>query len=167
MNTLLPLMREVGERWSRGEMGIAQEHMVSAAMRNVLGSLLRTQPPVVRAPRMLLATVEGDWHDFGILAAAMIAATTGWAPLFLGPNLPASEIVSAAKRTRSAVVVIGNSGHRAPAAAILELSSLLPPDVALWLGGAVPDSADGGLPRSLVLIPDMQDFEKLCLEAIQ
>lgn len=167
INILLPLMRETGERWHKGQMAIAQEHMVSAAMHNVLGSLLRTHPPRQTAPRMLLATVAGDLHDFGILAAAMIAATTGWAPLYLGPNLPVSEIAGTARTIKSAVVVIGNSGQRTPSVAIRELASLLPPDVALWLGGPAPEATDGALPASVLLIPDMEQFESICLEAIR
>lgn len=167
LHTLLPLMREVGERWHKGEMGIAEEHLVSASMRCVLGSLLRLHPPRAGAPRMLLATLSGDLHDFGTLAAAMIAASLGWSPLLLGANLPVSEVARAASRTKPVTVVIGNSGGLLTAAAIRELTLLLSPEVPVWLGGPSPDQSKSALPASVVLSADMETFERLCLEALR
>lgn len=167
MGTLLPLMREAGVRWEKGQMGAAQEHLVSAAMHNMLGSLLRIQPLRRGTPRMLFATLAGDLHDFGILAGAMIAATVGWSPLFLGPNLPSEEIAGAARQAHTAVVVIGNSAGRAEAKAMAELSGLLPPEAALWCGGLVPDDSQSTLPASVVVVKSMEEFEEMCMEAIR
>ncbi len=36
----LPLMRQVGEAWHAGRLSIAQEHMTSALLRNLLGALI-------------------------------------------------------------------------------------------------------------------------------
>lgn len=167
LQTLLPLMREVGARWHKGEMGIAEEHLVSASMRCVLGSLLRLHPPRTGAPRMLLATLSGDFHDFGLLAAAMIAASLGWCPLLLGANLPVSEVARAASRTRPVTVVVGNSGGTLTAAAIRELALLLPPEISVWVGGPPPNQSKSALPASVVLSADMETFERLCLEALR
>ncbi len=166
MQTLFPLMREVGERWHKGEIGIAEEHLVSASMRLLLGSLIRLHPPRPDSPRMLLATLSGDQHDFGIIAAAMIAATLGWSPLLLGPNLPVGEVARAVARTRPAAVVIGNSGRKLEAPALCELAELVPPAVAIWLGGPLPDQSKSMLPTSIVLAGTMETFEKLCVEAL-
>lgn len=166
MQTVFPLMREVGERWHKGEMGVAEEHLVSASMRSVLGSLLRIYPPRPDSPRMLLATLSGDLHDFGILGAAMISATIGWSPLLLGPNLPVSEVARAAARTRPAVVVIGNSGRTLDASAICELAELVSVEVTICLGGPLPDQSKSTLPASVVLTADMETFELMCLEAL-
>lgn len=166
MQTLFPLMREVGERWHKGEMGIAEEHLVSASMRLVLGSLLRIHPPRPDSPRMLLATLAGDLHDFGILGAAMIAATIGWSPLLLGPNLPVGEVARAAIRTGPAAVVIGNSGRNLEASAIRELAELIPAEITIWLGGPLPDQSKSTLPASVVVAGDMETFEQMCVEAL-
>ena len=72
---VLPLMHEVGERWHRGELGIAQEHLVSSAVRNLFGSLVRLSPRRPGAPKLVIATLPGELqirnsgcgYDFGDL----------------------------------------------------------------------------------------------------
>ena len=36
----VPLVREIGERWANGQMGIAREHLASSVLRSLLGSAL-------------------------------------------------------------------------------------------------------------------------------
>jgi MerR family transcriptional regulator, light-induced transcriptional regulator len=69
---VVPLMHEVGARWHDGQLAIAQEHLVSQLLRNLLGSmvqLFRSSNPTMK---MVLATPAGESHEFGILASAML-----------------------------------------------------------------------------------------------
>lgn len=166
MEILLPLARQAGIRWERGEMGVAQEHLVSSAMRNMLGAMVRIHPPAADAPRMVLATLPGELHELGLLSAAMLAATSGWSPLYLGPNLPEVEIARAVREVRPTVVVIGNSGNQTRSETVAALAGLLPPEAALWIGGYTPQSDQSALPSGIVLIPSMEQFEQECLAAI-
>jgi len=135
---VVPLMREAGARWHQGRFSIAQEHLVSAVMRNLLGTLIRLHAPSGTKPSMVFATPAGELHEFGILASAMLAAAAGRGVLYLGPNLPAAEIVSAAARVDARVVAIGltPANHRDP---VLEdvrwLARRLPASTELWIGG--------------------------------
>ena len=156
---LLPLMREVGARWHRGEIGIAQEHMVSSAVHHLLGSLVRLYPPRPRAPKMVIATLSGELHEFGIMVAAMIATFSGLNPLLLGPNLPAEELMGAARKTSAAIVVVGCSGRPATPAALADLAAAVPEGAELWVGGPGPSDAVPGV----FFIPDMEAFERACL----
>ena len=135
---VLPLMRLVGERWHDGTLTIAQEHMTSAILRNLMGGLVRLYAPPTQPVRILFATPSGDLHEFGILAAAMLAGATGFDPLYLGPNLPAQEIVAVAERTSPKGVVLGINTSE-PTAKIMEdlrlVASQLPKSAELWLGG--------------------------------
>src|SRR4051812_31119483 len=84
----LPLMRLVGERWENQRIHVAQEHMLSQLLSNLLGGLIRVfstdNPPVT----ILMATLSNDHHSFGLLAAAMLCAGAGVGVIHLGPNLP-------------------------------------------------------------------------------
>ena len=74
---VLPFMREVGKGWQEGRFTVAQEHMVSASLRNLLGSLVRVQAPRDGRTGLVFATPPGERHELGITAAAMLAAAGG------------------------------------------------------------------------------------------
>jgi methanogenic corrinoid protein MtbC1 len=100
-------MRVIGERWRRGTLTIAHEHMASAVLRNLFGSLLRLYKPLPPVVKLLLVTPSGEHHEFGILAAAMLAAPLGLEPIYLGASLPADEILAAAENSGARAIVIG------------------------------------------------------------
>ena len=117
----LPLMRITGERWHEGRFSIAQEHMVTELLSGLLVSLLRIYGTSNPPAKVLLATPENEHHGFGVLAAAMLTAANGLGAIHLGTNLPAREIVQAARRTEADAILLGVCGARAgsviPAAA--------------------------------------------------
>ncbi|MDE3197570.1 MAG: MerR family transcriptional regulator [Acidobacteriota bacterium] len=155
---VLPLMRGTGDRWHSGEIGVAQEHLVSSAVRNLLGSLVRLYPPQPGAPKILMAALSGELHEFGILAAAMIAAISGLDPLVLGPNLPVSELTNAARKTHAQIVLVGASGAPARPDDLKSLAVGLPEGAQLWIGGYWTSD---DIP-SAVFLKDMEAFESAC-----
>ena len=161
---VLPLMREVGERWHRSEIGVAQEHVISSAMRNLLGALVRLLPSRSCAPDILIATLTGELHEFGILAAAMIAATNGLNPLLLGPNLPAADLAAAAAVLSAGIVLVGFTTAEPHAVAQLaSLAQALPRGTELWVGGReVASLQKSELAGTIVIVRDMESFEDLC-----
>jgi methanogenic corrinoid protein MtbC1 len=159
---VFPLMRLVGERWHDGTLSIAQEHMISSILRNLLGGLVRLNTSSNQSQRILFATPSGELHEFGILASAMLAVAEGFEVLYLGSSLPALEIVSAAERTLPRAVVIGIKAAEPTQATIEELRLLaakLPKTTELWLGGSNVKTtlASIGNARSFAL----EDFSEL------
>jgi DNA-binding transcriptional MerR regulator len=129
----VPLMREVGIRWHNGTLAIAQEHLVSQMLRTLLGSMLRLFRPLNPAMTMVLSTPAGESHEFGILAAAMLASLGGVEPVFLGPNLPAREIADAARRTSAKVVALSITFPSETTQEELNaLAEAMPEDAELW-----------------------------------
>lgn len=137
----LPLMRTTGERWHDGRFTIAQEHMVTALLTGMLASMLRVygnpNPPV----SVLMATPENEFHGFGVLAAAMLTAAKGMGALHLGTNLPSSEIVQAARRTKADAVLLGVCGADAERviAAMQEIRKGVGRRTQLWVGGVAEE----------------------------
>lgn len=160
----LPLMNEIGIRWSKGILGVAQEHLVSQLMRNLLGSMMRLFRSSTAPTKMVLATLGGELHEFGILAAAMLASMAGIQPVYLGPNLPAQEIVGAAARTAARVVAIGITVASASTQGEAELiARALPEAVELWVGGRSSNTLDlAALSRGALLLQDLNGFEVEC-----
>lgn len=159
---VFPLMRLVGERWHDGTMSIAQEHMTSSILRNLLGGLVRLNTSSNQSQRILFATPSGELHEFGILASAMLAVAEGLEVLYLGSSLPAREVVSAAERTSPRAVVIGTKAAEPTQATLDELRTIgakLPKATELWLGGSNVKqiAASIGSARTIAL----EDFSEL------
>lgn len=136
---VLPLMKLIGDRWQDGTMTIVQEHMTSSILRNLLGGLVRLGTSSTPSQRILFATPSGELHEFGILAAAMLAVAGGFEALYLGSSLPSLEIVAATERTSPRAVVVGIKASEPTKATIEELRVLaakLPKSAELWLGGS-------------------------------
>ena len=53
---VFPLMQLVGDRWHDGTLTIAQEHMTSSILRNLLGGLVRLSTSSTPSQRILFAT---------------------------------------------------------------------------------------------------------------
>jgi methanogenic corrinoid protein MtbC1 len=137
-DVLLPTLREVGDRWHRRAGGIAHEHVLTATMRNLLGTLLRLYGYPRRSARLLFATPSGERHEMGILSAAMLAAGQGLAVSYVGPDLPAREIVEGVKRSQANVLVLGLTLADRDKTREHELRTILrrlPARVEVWVGG--------------------------------
>jgi len=102
-----PFLHQVGVAWSGDEMSIAQEHLASGVVRDVLGWLLQNTGAADDAPAVVATTVAGELHEFGAMMAGITAALAGWRVIYLGPNLPAAEVVRAAKLANARVVALG------------------------------------------------------------
>lgn len=154
-SVVVPLLREVGDRWHSGRGRVAHEHMLSASIRNVLGSLLRVHQKAGVPDTVLFATPSGERHEFGTLGAALLAAAGGLGIVYLGADLPADDVVAVTTAVPIEVVVLGLTNPADPAKVEKELTLLsrrLAPHVELWLGGPAAERSAGPLgPRALVL----------------
>jgi MerR family transcriptional regulator, light-induced transcriptional regulator len=159
----LPLMARVGEGWERGELDAAQEHLVSAALRSLLGALVRLHGHEGARVAILFATPPGERHEFGILAAAMLAAGGGLRAVYLGADLPPGEIAAAARRAGARAVVLGVSGAAsadAAADAIAAVARDLPRGVELWTGGPPRPEVEAAVAAARgTHLPDFDAYE--------
>lgn len=137
-DVMMPVLVQVGDDWHRGRAGIAQEHLLSSTIRNILGSFLRLYPHRDAPARLLFATPSGERHEIGTLGAAMLAATSGLGVAYLGPDLPARAIVESVKPAGAHVLVLGLTTSSAAKSKERDLRTIvrdLPANVELWAGG--------------------------------
>src|SRR4051812_25957296 len=137
-DVLMPVLAHVGDQWHRGPARIAHEHLMSSTMRNILGSFLRLYARADVSTRLLFATPAGERHEIGTLGAAMLAASSGLGVAYLGPDLPAREIVESVRPAGAQVLVLGLTATVVRKATERELRTIvhdLPRDVELWAGG--------------------------------
>jgi DNA-binding transcriptional MerR regulator len=159
----LPLMREAGERWHGGGWSPAQEHLLSATLRGLVSAMVRLEPARDDASRLIFATPEGEQHEFGILAAAMLAAAARLGVVYLGASLPAGEIGGASGRARAAVAVIGVTGGSSAAAGQLgAIRRQVRPETEVWAGGpqGLLAQVPAGVRRRLLVLGSFEEYER-------
>lgn len=135
---LTPLLTRIGERWKMGELRPIHEHMTSAVIRSLTYILRNNNPCPDHAPRMIVSTPIGQFHELGALLAAIMAELSGWQVTYLGTNLPAEEIAAAVKYTHAKAVTISisfNADDHIVPKEIRRLRKLIGNDVALIVGG--------------------------------
>ncbi|HET9531786.1 MAG TPA: MerR family transcriptional regulator [Blastocatellia bacterium] len=157
-----PILDEVGEKWAHKDIGVAHEHLASNLLRNLLSSLFRLYPPGSAAETMVMATPAGERHEFGLLLAALLVATHGWKTVYLGADLPASEIVYSVRLTGArflALSIIG-PGDEKIEKELEAIASEVGPGVRVWIGGADAVNYREFIERAnWVLIRDLDDLD--------
>lgn len=158
-DVVIPLMHEVGQRWANGTLSIAAEHMVSASIRSLLGNGMKMLAPSNHSLKMIFTTPEGELHELGALVAALLAQGQGVRTHYLGPQLPAGDIVHTADRTAADIVCLGSQNARSHKgiAYVTKIRQALPNTVELWLGGRGFSHAD--CIAGTRYLKTMEDFE--------
>jgi methanogenic corrinoid protein MtbC1 len=107
-DVLVPYLHDVGERWSRGELSVAQEHFISNLVRGRLLALSRGWDRG-GGPRAVLASAQGDQHDLPALLFGVVLRTHGWRITFLGANTPVASLSDAVDAVSPAAVVVSGT----------------------------------------------------------
>jgi methanogenic corrinoid protein MtbC1 len=160
-SVVMPVLRDIGQRWESGEMRPAQEHLVSGVIRSVLGGLLRTIPRSSTGPTMVFATPAGERHELGLLSGAVLAAAAGARVVYLGPDLPAADLLHAATTCRADVLVMAATATGAIAAGQLSRLARLPKQVPVWIGGPASQPLHDALGARARAISRLEDLPGL------
>ena len=102
---LLPYLRDLGERWERGEASVAQEHFASVVLRGRLLGMARGWD-LGAGHRALLACPPGEMHELGLILFGLALRRHGWRITYLGADTPLETLRAA-------------SGDLAPRAVVL------------------------------------------------
>jgi len=104
---LAPGMREIGDRWVRGELGVGYEHRASYETLDALAKLqarIAHRPPVGRS--VLLALVGQEQHEIGLRCAASLFEAEGWEIHYLGAQTPAEALITVLLENAPAVLCL-------------------------------------------------------------
>jgi MerR family transcriptional regulator, light-induced transcriptional regulator len=81
----------VGARWQTGDYLVSEEHAATATLETVI-SLLAGSFDQPDGPSVVVAAVEGDRHSLPGRAVAASLLSRGYRTVFLGGNVPASDL---------------------------------------------------------------------------
>ena len=105
VSVVLPYLRDLGERWARGEASVVQEHFASNLLRGRLLALARGWERGA-GPAALLACAPGEQHDLPLIMFGLALRAQGWRVIFLGADTPLASIAEAAAELRPALVAV-------------------------------------------------------------
>jgi 5-methyltetrahydrofolate--homocysteine methyltransferase len=105
-NTLLPAMKEVGDKFGAGELILPFVLQSAEVMKKTVAHLenyLERKEGVSKG-RVVLATVYGDVHDIGKNLVKTILANNGYEVIDLGKQVPAETIISRASEVNATAI---------------------------------------------------------------
>lgn len=142
---LLPAQGDLGGLWQRGELSVAEEHLASRLVEEVL-TVLRQRIPGGVGATALVACVPGNLHDIGAQMVADRLELAGWRALCLGADVPAEDLAQAVEQFRPAFVALSSGlGLHVRATANLIERLRADPDtrVPVLVGGRIFAAVDG------------------------
>ncbi|WP_303311122.1 B12-binding domain-containing protein [Hymenobacter sp. BT730] len=93
-HVFVPVQWEVGERWHRRVINIAQEHFCTATTELAAAQLYQFRHALPRNGRMaVVTTVAGDLHGMGARIIADYLEMEGWKIYYLGVNTPTESLL--------------------------------------------------------------------------
>lgn len=163
-----PYLAAIGSQWQHGTENVWQEHFASHVVRTIIGAL---HPSVicdaaavpVHGETVLLACPPDEQHDIGLRMLADRFELAGYRAIFLGADVPISEIVAAGRAVGATIVAMSVStvfervelrrfvdGVHAglPSARLMLGGPAFARNTAEWTDIALVDPAELGLPGS-------------------
>ena len=155
---LCALLVDVGASWQAGETEVWEEHYATATVRTIVeacGPVVAEQASAPVGRTVVLATPPEEYHDLGLRMTADRFTLAGWTVHLLGANVPAGELIAAARELKAHAVVLSASTHFHRLGLkpyVDEIASALP-DVRVWVGGAAFAIEAEGWARDMLLDP--------------
>lgn len=106
LEIIQPALVDMGQRWERGDVCVAMEHFATAWCMHKLAALFNASQPEYGSPTVLASCVEGEMHEVGLMITAVVLSRAGFRVVYLGANMPASELIEAVRRVKPDAVVL-------------------------------------------------------------
>ncbi len=106
-DSILPTLRELGDRWQLGEITIGQEHFASNLLRGRMLGLARGWDRG-GGPRALLACPSGEQHDLSLIAFGLALREQGWRVTYLGADTPLATLDETATALQPDLIVVAS-----------------------------------------------------------
>lgn len=147
LRVLLPAQIEVGRLWHLNKVSVAEEHLLTSTTQRLMSVLAHRAPRKPdRGHTVIAASVAGNAHDMGIRTIAYLMEFEGWRTIFLGSDMPRSELPAAIKFYDADVVLLSialSTQLRTLKRTVKDVRDVCGPTVKIMLGGhglnGVPD----------------------------
>ena len=160
---LMPLQREVGERWHEGRLSVAQEHLVTQASRQRILALLNQAPRRARR-HVVCACFPTEDHELGLMGVALRFRHAGWRVTFVGARTPAEHLAEVVRAVAPELVALSTATATAEGlkATLAELIAALPEKTTVVVGGAAAQRFKSTVTAlGAQVVESAQDWERL------
>lgn len=107
---IIPLLRELGWRWQRGNpTGVAEEHYFSVFLRNKLGARFHHRSRFNDGPTLIVACLPEEQHEVGTLLFSLMAIDWNYRVILLGANMPLEQLPALVERIDAQAVVLAGT----------------------------------------------------------
>jgi DNA-binding transcriptional MerR regulator len=166
LNTILPTMREIGQKVEEGKYTVTQEHIMSTIVRDQLSQIdlpnLNT-----KTTQLAIATPEGNLHELAITIANILCRSHKFTTRYLGAAHPAECLAEAVNIFKTPTLILGvvSSESWDYSTKIIpylnEIDKHLTINIEVLLGGGY----DLKFPKfkkikTVTVMPTFQDFDK-------
>ena len=154
---VFPALRRVGIDWETAGVPPATEHLATELVRQELMSAINALPDsATNAPRVLLACPEDERHDLGLAALALLLRQHGLRTLYLGADVPTSDLLEAIDATQPDAVCLSATSSVGLASMVRASRTLVSARrVRLFIGG--PATAAEGPEAAGIRLPGRID----------
>ena len=149
-----PLCTEIGIAWQRNAIGVFEEHLLSEQIAETLRNLIAQFTETSCPPRIMLTTLPGERHAFGLLMLQGLLASRGIHCLSLGVETPMNDIVKCVESAQIDVVALSFSIHYPARRLRLDLKEIrasLPEKVTILAGGGAIGRIKTKLPGIMLM----------------
>lgn len=163
---LTPALQQVGQLWHEGKLTIAMEHMFSACVKRILlGMVNNLHSLSSNQPSMMFATPTGEPHEFALIMCCLLAAEQQFSCYYLGSNVPAEDILDAARKLKVEILLISLLKSPPDLDTQQDLKQIIEnvknEDMSIWLGGNGANhwlKQQMSLPNNCEIIADIDSF---------
>lgn len=144
---LIPALVDIGDRWERGEIGVATEHFASQFIQTKILAIYQSLPLHPSSPKIIIGCAPDELHEIGPMMLATLLRDTGYKVEYLGPDLPLDDLLIYVREETPRMLILSATMKESAEEMIRfseKLSGVKPP-VTFGFGGA-----------SFILFPDLQ-----------
>jgi DNA-binding transcriptional MerR regulator/methylmalonyl-CoA mutase cobalamin-binding subunit len=167
-NIVVPVMREVGERWHRGEVTIGQEHLATEMLGNLCRDMLRLVQPADAMRSVLMACFSDETHVLPLYVAGFFFAKWGFRTVVLGARTPPQEVKRAVADLNPSIVALSITMETPHFDDLLAEYAVAVEGVPMVVGGlAAKAHSDAIAAQGALLAPDrMSELHGMVMRAL-
>ena len=142
LHVLCKGLRQLGEDWLIDIVTAQQVSFAADQAMQRIKTLLAASPQPTRSGQIMMACPSGEEHTFGLALLQLFFKRRGFGTVYLGGNLPSSEMVATLQKIQPDLVVFVSQQLRS-AGSLLDMSELIVrQDVPVAFGGRIFNISD-------------------------